>query len=109
VHNHFGGTYAVLEQVRSLLSPYPQVHFHPGLFPASATDVADRRFCFVHLDLDLGQATADALEFFYPRLLTDGVLIGDDYNLPPVQVAFAAYFAGRRDAVTPMPWASSWS
>ena len=50
---------ASLEQVRALLSPYPEVHFHPGLFPGSAEAVADRRFSFVHLDLDLGESTAD--------------------------------------------------
>ena len=104
VRDHFGAFHATLKRVQALLSLYPHVHFHPGLFPASAGEVTDRRFCFVHLDLDLGQATADALEFFYPRLLTGGVLIGDDYNLAPVQEAFKAYFAGRRDAVTPLPW-----
>ena len=90
--------------MRSLLSPFPGVNFHAGFFPVSASEVADRRFCFVHLDLDLRQATADALEFFYPRMVTGGVLIGDDYNLKAVHEAFAGYFAGRRDAVTVLPW-----
>jgi O-methyltransferase len=104
VLDHFGSTHARLEQVRSLLSPYPQVHFYPGLLSAMAGHVADRQFCFVHLDLDLGQATAEALAFFYPRLLRGGVMIGDDYNLAPVQEAFAGFFAGRRDVVTLLPW-----
>jgi O-methyltransferase len=104
VREHFGAVHATLEQVRGLLSLYPHVHFHPGLFPDSAGAVADREFCFVHLDLDLGQGTTDALEFFYPRLLSGGVLIGDDYNLVPVREAFMAFFAGRRDALAVFPW-----
>ena len=104
VREHFGAIHASQEQVRGLLAPYPQVHFHPGLFPSSAQAVADRRFCFVHLDLDLAEGTNAALEFFYPRLLAGGVLIGDDYNLAPVRESFDAYFAGRSDAFAVLPW-----
>jgi hypothetical protein len=104
VRVYFDEVYAPLERVQALLSPYPNVHFHPGLFPGSAEAVADRRFSFVHLDLDLAEGTADALEFFYPRLLAGGVLIGDDYNLAPVRETFAAYFAGRSDAYAVLPW-----
>ena len=86
------------------VSPHRLFHFYPGLLSAMAGHVADRQFCFVHLDLDLGQATAEALAFFYPRLLRGGVMIGDDYNLAPVQEAFAGFFAGRRDVVTLLPW-----
>jgi hypothetical protein len=104
VRTYFDQIYGPLEQVRELLSPYPNVHLRPGLFPGSAKSVADRRFSFVHLDLDLAEGTADALEFFYPRLLAGGVLIGDDYNLAPVRETFAAFFAGRSDAFAVLPW-----
>ena len=104
VRAYFEGVHASLERVRALLAPYPEVHFHPGLFPGSAEAVADRRFSFVHLDLDLAEGTAEALEFFYPRLLAGGVLIGDDYNLAPVRETFAAFFAGRSDAYAVLPW-----
>lgn len=104
VRAYFDRVYGPLEEVRALLSPYPNVHLHPGLFPGSAKSVADRRFSFVHLDLDLAEGTADALEFFYPRLLAGGVLIGDDYNLAPVRETFAAFFAGRSDAFAVLPW-----
>jgi len=104
VSEYFVGVEASLGQVQGLLSPYPEVHFHPGLFPASAEAVADRRFSFVHLDLDLAEGTAAALEFFYPRLVPGGVLIGDDYNLVPVRASFTAFLAGRGDACVAMPW-----
>ena len=103
VLDHFGSTHARLEGVRSLLSPYPQVHFHPGLLSVMAGRVADRQFCFVHLDLDLGQATAEALAFFYPRLLRGGVMIGDDYSLAPVQRS-QAFLRGGAMSLTPLPW-----
>jgi O-methyltransferase len=104
VREYFEAVQASLQKTQALLSPYPEVHFHPGLFPRSAEAVADRRFSFVHLDLDMANGTADALEFFYPRLLAGGVLIGDDYNLAPVRETFATFFAGRNDAYAVLPW-----
>jgi hypothetical protein len=104
VRDHFGAVYSGLEEVRRLLAPYPRVHFHPGWFPRSAQPVTDVEFAFVHLDLDLEQGTRDALEFFYPRLLPGGVMIGDDYNLPAVRAAFTEFFAGRCDAFAELPW-----
>ena len=103
VRDYFGEVYARLGEVRDLLAPYPEVHFHPGLFPGSAETVTDRRFAFVHLDLDRAEGTANALAFFHPRLLP-GVLIGDDYNLAPVHETFTTYFAGRGDAYAVLPW-----
>lgn len=104
VRDYFGEVYAPLDEVQALLSPYPEVHFHPGLFPASAEPVAGRRFSFVHLDLDLAEGTASALEFFYPRLLPGGIVIGDDYGLAPIRETFTAFFAGRSDARAVLPW-----
>lgn len=104
VRDHFGAVLSTLAEVRALLSPYDGVSFHPGWFPASADSVHGERFAFVHLDLDLAQGTRDALEFFHPRIAPGGVLIGDDYNLPEVRETFGAFFAGRPDTVTALPW-----
>jgi len=43
-------------------------------------EVADRRFAFVHIDVDLHQPTKDSVDFFYPRLAAGGVLLCDDYG-----------------------------
>ena len=48
----------------------------PDRFP----DVADREFRFVHIDVDLYEPTLDSLAFFYPRLVTGGILLCDDYG-----------------------------
>ncbi len=45
-----------------------QCRFYPGLFPETAGPVADQRFSFVHLDVDLYESTKAGLEFFYPRM-----------------------------------------
>jgi hypothetical protein len=41
--------------------------------------VKDKRFSFVHVDVDLYQPTLDSMEFFCPRLNNGGILLCDDY------------------------------
>lgn len=56
------------------------VSLKPGYVPDSLRGVADERFAFVLLDLDLFDPTRASLEFFYPRLSAGGYLIVHDYN-----------------------------
>lgn len=104
VRDHFGPVHSRVDQVRLLLDRYEGVHFHPGWFPGSAAAARDERFGFVHLDLDLAQGTRDALEFFHPRLLPGGILIGDDFNLAEVREAFEAFFEKAGDTLIRLPW-----
>ncbi|MEO0034391.1 MAG: hypothetical protein RLZZ501_414, partial [Pseudomonadota bacterium] len=56
------------------------VEIYPGWIPERFGEVADRRFCLVHIDVDLQQPTLDALAFFYPRLVPGGLIVFDDYG-----------------------------
>lgn len=73
------------------------VRFYPGVFPATSTGVpADTSFCFVHLDCDLYRGTVDAIRYFWPRLVTGGLLLFDDFdwpNCPGVAMAVRAFFS----------------
>jgi hypothetical protein len=104
LRRHFAAVHGTRAGVERLLAPYPGVHVHAGVFPDTARGLEDERFSFVHLDLDLEPSTRDALEFFHPRLLPGGIIVGDDYNDPGVRRAFEAYFAGRADTVVALPW-----
>jgi len=35
----------------------------------------------VHIDVDLYEPTLDSLNFFYPKLVKDGVIVCDDYGI----------------------------
>lgn len=75
------GDLAAAEEVaRRNLAEFPWVQFYPGWIPDRFPDVADRTFCFVHIDVDLYQPTRDSLEFFYPRLARGGMIVCDDYG-----------------------------
>lgn len=101
---HFGTVHGARAQVERLLAAYPGVHMRPGVFPGSAAGMEDARFCFVHLDMDLPRSTRDGLEFFHPRLVDGGILIGDDYDDAGVREVFTDYFSGRPDTLIALPW-----
>jgi hypothetical protein len=57
-----------------------QYTLYRGWIPERFEEVRDKRFAFVHVDVDLYQPTRDSLEFFYPRLSPGAVLLCDDYG-----------------------------
>ncbi|MEO6225483.1 MAG: TylF/MycF/NovP-related O-methyltransferase [Sphingomicrobium sp.] len=68
------------DAVLNNLAPFrEQLEFHRGWIPDRFADVADRKFAFVHVDVDLYQPTRDSVEFFYSRLSPGGILLCDDY------------------------------
>jgi len=82
---------APLQTVRANLAAFPGIEFHPGWIPDSLAGLPERRYRFVHVDVDLYVPTRGALAYFLPRLAPGGVLVCDDYN-----------WAGARRAVREM-------
>jgi hypothetical protein len=69
--NHFMETSEELV-VKKL--PYPEkVIIRKGYFPETAAGL-EERYCFVNLDFDLYQPILSGLEYFYPRMVKDGVI-----------------------------------
>jgi len=95
--HQFGGCY---EQVMSEFN-YPNVKVIKGYFPSTAIE---DKFSFVHLDADTYQSTLNSLEFFYPRMNVDGVILLHDYLNTSVLVKEAAdkFFKDKGEKVTPM-------
>jgi O-methyltransferase len=78
------------------------VKIEVGLIPDSLRSVGDRAFSFVHIDLDIYNAIKSASEFFYPRMVSGGILLFDDYGFPSCPGARAAvdeFFADKPEAV----------
>lgn len=83
-------TEASLRTTLSQLGDTSFVQIYPGWIPERFPEIADRRFAFVHIDVDLYQATFDSLAFFYPRLSSGGVIVFDDYGYASCPGATAA-------------------
>lgn len=75
------------QELEERLDAYENIHIHEGLFPNTTKKLKEETFAFVHLDVDLYQCTKDALDYFYPRLASGGVIISHDYHLKGVQKA----------------------
>jgi O-methyltransferase len=74
----FGDT--SLEDVKRLFQKRINVHIWPGLFPDSAEELTEDEFCLVHVDVDIYKSTKAVIEFFWPKLVSGGVMVFDDYN-----------------------------
>jgi O-methyltransferase len=95
-----GGEFAdtSVEAVRAKLPHTDFVSFHPGLVPDTFKGCENLRFAFAHIDLDIYQSILSACEFIYPRLVTGGVIIFDDYawsTCPGARRAVDEFFACR--------------
>lgn len=77
-----GAFSASIDEVRANLAEFPGIDYQPGWLPGSLIGVAERRYRFLHLDLDLYAPTAGALEYFWPRLVSGAYVACDDYGWP---------------------------
>lgn len=106
VDGYPGGTFedTSLDFVKGVLKGYPNVEFYKGVFPGTLTPrlLNETRFSFVNLDVDLYRSTTDCLEYFYPRLNKNGILVSHDYNSingSGVKKAFDEFFSGKQEHV----------
>lgn len=88
-HHKRGEWVAELEDCKTLVG---DAHYHRGVFPytteylhKSLDGIGSRidPFCFVYVDVDTYQATRDAIEFFWLRMVPGGVMFFDDYGWTP--------------------------
>jgi predicted O-methyltransferase YrrM len=97
---------ASVEDLRRALAEFPAVELHKGWIPDALAGAPDGPYRFVHLDMDLHDPTAGALEFFYPRLASGGVVLCDDYGAvrwPGVRMAVDAFCAAHGVRCLPLP------
>jgi hypothetical protein len=75
----------ILQTLFNLYFRVPQSIYEvlSGIFPEETGKyVKDKKFRFVHLDVDVYQSTKDAFEFLLPNIVKNGIVIIDDYKWP---------------------------
>jgi len=91
---------ASLESGKQYLAGYRNVYFYKGVFPETAQAVEDKRFSFVHLDVDLYKSTLDCLNFFYPRMKKGGIIMVHDYpSMEGVRRACEEFFRDKPESI----------
>lgn len=95
-----------VEKVRTNFLGRDNVHLLAGWIPSRFAEVADRTFALVHIDVDLYRPTLESLEFFYPRVHRQGMIICDDYgsgNYPGARAAVDEFFADKEEGIVELP------
>jgi len=102
---HAGALTSSIQDVQRALAPLGPaslVEFYPGWIPDRFADVADRRFCFVHIDVDLHDPTFSSVSFFYPWMSAGGIILLDDYGFdscPGVTAAVDQFMNGKPEPI----------
>ena len=74
-----------INKINRLFSKFKDVYIHKGIFPKDTGDsIKNENFSLVHLDVNLYKSTVDCLEYFWPRMVKQGVIILHDYNLDKI-------------------------
>lgn len=97
------GDFAVRqEKVRQNLGNKNDIKLYKGWIPERFIEVKDKRFIFVHIDVDFYEPTLESLRFFYPRMASGGIIICDDYghiNTPGSQKAMDEFLIDKPEKV----------
>lgn len=78
--------------------------------PRYAVENPGQRISLLHLDMDLYEPTLVALQAFWPRVVTGGIVLLDEYAIrewPGESEALDAFFDGRPPRLEKFGWASS--
>jgi O-methyltransferase len=91
------------QKVKAKLSKYKKVYIYKGFFPETGNIIQDKKFAFVHLDVDIYKSTKDCLKFFYNKMSKGGIIISHDYNVRGVKKAFDNFFSNKSEQVIELP------
>ena len=86
-----------LQEVQRALADFPGIGYGAGWIP-DAFPNDERRYRFVHVDVDLYQPTKASLEYFWSRLVPGGLMVCDDYNWEGAKRAVEEFSAASASA-----------
>lgn len=93
-----------MEKVENYLKKYSNVHFYKGIFPETGEPIKNKKFSFVHLDVDIYSSTLNSLNFFYHRINRGGIIISHDYiQAAGVRKAFDEFFKDKPELILELP------
>lgn len=69
-----------IENAEKYLEKFNNIQLVKGWVPEVLKSLPELRYSLVHIDVDLHNPTKESIEYFWDRLLPDGVLICDDFG-----------------------------
>jgi O-methyltransferase len=90
-----GNMAASFDEVSHLMwEHFPKMNLHRGWIPGVLADLPQEHYRFVNVDVDLYEPTRASFEYFFPRLVSGGVIVTDDYNWPGGRRAVTEFCEG---------------
>ncbi|MFA5770189.1 MAG: TylF/MycF/NovP-related O-methyltransferase [Patescibacteria group bacterium] len=86
------------KKVKNYLKKYKKIFIYKGKFPETGSVLINKKFSFVHLDVDIYKSTLDSLNFFYPKLNQRAIILSHDYY-GGVKKAFAEFLKDKPEIV----------
>lgn len=72
-----------IEAVSEFLKPLMNYGLLRGTFPEQTGSFhIESKFSFIHVDTDFYKSVKDCIDYFYPKLLSGGIMVFDDYEWP---------------------------
>ncbi|MFK5970339.1 MAG: TylF/MycF/NovP-related O-methyltransferase [Candidatus Marithrix sp.] len=98
------------EIIKSNLNCFDNVHYYKSWIPTRFSEVENLSFSFVHIDVDLYQATKDSVDFFYEKISNGGIFLFDDYGFntcPGAKLAIDEFFHDKQEKIILLPTGQS--
>ncbi|MEZ0277348.1 MAG: TylF/MycF/NovP-related O-methyltransferase, partial [Roseimicrobium sp.] len=70
------------EAVQRNFATWPRCHLVRGMIPDTLTEVNIEKVAYLHIDLNIAAPERAALEFFWDKVVSGGVILFDDYGSP---------------------------
>ena len=95
----------IYEEVRSRFSKYPNVKLIRGLVPDALNLIDSTKIAYLAIDMNGSEPERAALDFFYPRLVSGGVIYLDDYgwNFPELRETVDEFLSDKPESLLHFP------
>jgi hypothetical protein len=90
------------DKIKETLKNFNNYSIYKGWIPNRFEEVTSKKFCFIHIDVDLYQPTLDSLHFFYEKVVQGGIILLDDYgfkNCPGAREACNIFFKNKEPII----------
>jgi len=95
-----------LDEVKQFLSLFSNVNIIQGFFPDTAHIIKEKKFAFVHIDVDIYQSVIDSCNFFYNKLNQGAIMLFDDPGFKTcsgAKYAIEEFFSDKNENIIFLP------
>jgi len=99
----------IYEEVKSRFSMYPKVQLIRGVVPECLTQITSSRIAYLAIDMNSSEAELNALEYFYSKVVSGGIIYLDDYGwgFPELRTVVDKFFSDKPESLLHFPSGNS--